>query len=187
MLPNLRRAEGMRHLCDEAVDEAPPSLLVRCIMPLFYRPLATKPAGEETRMEGGERVFRVASAARRGEAKETDRPSRQRSEERRVSGKSKVESDSEKRRKTQIKAKRVIGNGGDAAARRRRRLLCQASMSKAASVPASVGSIVSEDEGRRRGCKTQSRRIQGQRSESVMGDGVQERGKARAAREKTRR
>lgn len=35
MLPNLRRAEGMRHLCDEAVDEAPPSLLVRCIMSLF--------------------------------------------------------------------------------------------------------------------------------------------------------
>jgi hypothetical protein len=36
MLPNLRRAEEMRHLCDEAVDEAPPSLLVRCMVPLIY-------------------------------------------------------------------------------------------------------------------------------------------------------
>lgn len=60
MLPNLRRAEEMRHLCDEAVDEAPPSLLVRCIVPLIYRPLRQRRdarRGEARRIEGRGRIF----------------------------------------------------------------------------------------------------------------------------------
>lgn len=69
MLPILRKAEEMRHLCDEAVDEAPPSLLVRCMVPLIYGPRRRwrdARRGEARRIEGAEGFSELL---RRGELK----------------------------------------------------------------------------------------------------------------------
>lgn len=76
MLPILRKAEEMRHLCDEAVDEAPPSLLVRCIVPLIYRLLRRRRdvrRGEARRIEGRGRIFSCWGEASRNGPKWTGR------------------------------------------------------------------------------------------------------------------
>lgn len=57
----------MRHLCDEAVDEAPPSLLVRCIVPLIYWPRRRRRRRRDAWRRGYKReegFFRIAETRR---------------------------------------------------------------------------------------------------------------------------
>jgi hypothetical protein len=149
MLPILRKAEEMRHLCDEAVDEAPPSLLVRCIVPLIYGPRRRRRdarRGEARRIEGRGKIFRVAETRRI----ERDRNGPTGSRAKRVEAR---KQEGEIEGVGEIWARdanaRLEGDwscsGGWRCCSALSVLLCQASMSKAASVPASVGSIVSED------------------------------------------